>query len=143
MARRITPEQSFDAKAERSPDGCWLWTGYIDAKGYGVLGIGGKRLSKAHRFSYERFVGPIPAGKCLDHLCRVRHCVNPVHLEPVTNQENVIRGNAARPPRVACVKGHAFSEQNTYINQRGKRECRTCRAEAVKRYREKVRGTRN
>jgi len=65
--RYRTPEESFDARIQKDESGCWLWTGYIDQKGYGVIGIGGRRLSKVHRYSYERFVGPVPDGLQLDH----------------------------------------------------------------------------
>ena len=143
MKRFRTPDASFDAKIIRDPSGCWLWTGYVYPKGYGVMGVGGRKLCKVHRYSYERFVGPIPKGLQLDHLCRVRNCANPAHLEPVTNRENVVRGNAARPPIQACKRGHAFTESNTYINPRGHRECRICRADAMRRSTEKAIGTRN
>jgi hypothetical protein len=84
------PDARFDAKVDRSdPDGCWLWTGTLRS-GYGRFRADG-RLVQAHRYSYERAVGPIPADRQLDHLCRVRRCVNPDHLEPVTPSENVLR----------------------------------------------------
>lgn len=77
------------------PDECWMWTGAIcgapRGKGYGHLNIGG-RLVMAHRFAYELLVGPIPEGLVLDHLCREQYCVNPAHLEPVTQRTNVHRG---------------------------------------------------
>lgn len=80
-----------------SRDECWLWTGALNDSGYGVILIDDHRtLMYAHRVIYERFVGPIPAGMTLDHLCRTRHCVNPTHVEPVTNAENVRRGVEAR-----------------------------------------------
>lgn len=129
MARRHrTPEESFDARTMKSEaTGCWLWTGYVDPKGYGVIGVGNRRLMKAHRYSYERFKEAIPAGMQLDHLCRVRHCVNPEHLEPVTNRENVVRGNAARPKATHCKHGHEFTTGNTYFHpKRGTRHCRAC-----------------
>lgn len=137
MRRHPTPEQSFDARIVKDGSGCWLWTGFIDKKGYGVIGIGGKKLAKVHRYSYERFVGPIPCGLQLDHLCRVRHCANPHHLEPVTNRENVIRGFAARPARTHCKNGHEFTAENTYINPRGNRECKPCRARSVENFKER------
>lgn len=69
---------------------CWLWTGYVAAGGYGEFHLAG-RTRKAHRVAYELLVGPVPEGLDLDHLCRVRRCVNPEHLEPVTRQENLRR----------------------------------------------------
>ena len=136
--RYATPEASFDARVSKNEDGCWLWLGYVDKKGYGVIGVGNRKLSKAHRYSYERFVGPIPDGLQLDHLCRVRNCVNPNHLEPVTNRENVIRGNAARPEIKICKNGHEFTESNTYIHpKRGNRQCKKCRRSAAIRFKER------
>lgn len=71
---------------------CWLWDGCIHpVTGYGQFGAKGTRL--VHRISYQYSVGPIPKGLHLDHLCRVRPCVNPKHLEPVTPRENIARGN--------------------------------------------------
>lgn len=80
-----------------------------------------------HRIAYELLVGPIPDGLQLDHLCRVRNCVNPDHLEPVTGQENMRRGYFGT--KTHCPNGHAYDEANTYIfsNTRGRhRQCRTC-----------------
>lgn len=131
------PDQRFLKKVAKEEGGCWEWTAYIDHKGYGVFGIDSRTLVKAHRYSYELHAGPIPEGMQLDHLCRVRHCVNPAHLEPVTPRENVVRGNAARPQITHCKHGHEFSERNTYINPKGNRECRKCRTDAVARYLEK------
>jgi hypothetical protein len=71
--------------------GCWLWQGYVNDSGYGVLKIRPYRI-RAHRASFEVFSGPVPDGLVLDHLCRVRHCVNPEHLEPVTEQVNILSG---------------------------------------------------
>ncbi|WP_084340476.1 HNH endonuclease signature motif containing protein [Ectopseudomonas oleovorans] len=132
------PNDRFDEKVKVDDSGCWLWTGHIDHKGYGVFGVTSKQLWKAHRYSYARHVGPIPEGMQLDHLCRVRHCVNPKHLEPVTNQENTVRGNAAREKATHCKRGHAF-EGNAYMNPKGRRECRTCRSDAVLRYQQRAR----
>jgi hypothetical protein len=72
---------------------CWVWVGRLNRNGYGRVALGG-REPMAHRASYEAHVGPIPEGLVLDHLCRVRCCINPRHLEPVTVQENTLRGEA-------------------------------------------------
>jgi hypothetical protein len=70
---------------------CWLWCGSTDTSGYGKILVR-RKLIPAHRLAYEYYVGPIPAGLEIDHLCRVRHCVNPDHLEAVTHRENLMRG---------------------------------------------------
>lgn len=130
---RKTPEQRFWAMvASREEGQCWLWTGHLDRKGYGAIKTG-KKSTGAHRFSYSLNVGPIPDGLVIDHLCRVPACVNPAHLEPVTNAENIARGTA--PAAVAirtgkCQRGHEFTEANTYYVPRSgggrQRKCREC-----------------
>ncbi|TDD77726.1 HNH endonuclease [Actinomadura rubrisoli] len=89
-----------------------------------------------HRFVYESLVGPIPEGLVLDHLCRVRACCNPAHLEPVTDRVNILRGasiTAANARKTHCDHGHEFTSQNTY-RHRGRRLCRACNRDAVARY---------
>ncbi len=88
------PGERFWAKVDRSGE-CWLWTGNVYRDGYGQFYVE-RRQVRAHRWAYESEVGPIPEGLVLDHLCRVRLCVRPSHLEPVTNRENLLRGIAAR-----------------------------------------------
>jgi hypothetical protein len=110
-------------------DACWLWTGATTGYGYGQFYLGlGQRRVRAHRFSYELLVGPIPDGLVLDHLCRVRLCVNPAHLEPVTQRENILRGegtSAHHARQTHCKRGHEFTPENTYV-RRGMRTCRQC-----------------
>ncbi len=84
-------DSRFLAKVEFSADGCWDWCGWVAPNGYGQVRLM-KKLYYAHRLSYLAFVGEIPAGLDLDHLCRNRRCVNPYHLEPVTRKENLDRG---------------------------------------------------
>ena len=124
------------AKAE--PDTCWSWKGPTDPKGYGRLQVNG-RWDYAHRVGYELLVGPIPRGLTLDHLCRNRRCVNPRHLEPISNRENILRGysfSATNHRKTHCHRGHEFTPENTRIErQRGgrrSRRCRECAREASK-----------
>ena len=123
----------FEAKVSRQsgPAGCWYWLAYRAANGYDRFRNEG-RLVAAHRWAYEHFVGPIPAGHDLDHLCRVRHCVNPAHLEPVTRSENNRRGlngalRTAESLRTSCAAGHPYDETNTYFHPQGWRMCRICK----------------
>lgn len=130
----------------QSADGCWLWTGALNWGGYGAVVRGtrpNQRRWMAHRFVYEIFVGPIPEGLDIDHLCRVRHCVNPDHLEPVTRRENLLRGQTVTAMRAAqthCVNGHEFTTQNTYRYSDGTRKCRACRASQMRAYHARRRG---
>ena len=103
----------------------WLWTGVTSSAGYGAIAVNRKRMM-AHRFAYVTFVGPIPAGLELDHLCRVRNCVNPDHLEPVTHAENQRRMALAR---THCPQGHEYNAANTYVRTNGSRQCRVCARE--------------
>ncbi len=110
--------------------GCWIWLGHINKKGYGNVTSGW-----AHRVSFTLFRGPIPNGLEIDHKCRLRCCVNPQHLEAVTHLANVRRGQQAN--QTHCKRAHEFSESNTYIDSRGMRSCRTCRRDAITRFRER------
>jgi len=109
---------------------CWIWQRHINDQGYGVI-RGADRQSRAHRVVYEEMIGPIPEGLELDHLCRVRSCVNPAHLEPVTHAENMRRGNS--PASVTrreqrCRRGHdlTLAESVYVVPKTGKRLCRVC-----------------
>lgn len=108
-------------------DDCWLYAGYKSDLGYGQLWHKGKRYI-VHRLSYETFVGPIPDGLVIDHLCRVRHCFNPSHLEPVTARENTLRGEGVlvNKRKTHCPRGHEYTLENTSINSRGWRICKAC-----------------
>lgn len=113
------------------PSGCLLWTGAKSTGGYAVIRING-RLRYAHRLMYEMFAGPVPEGLQLDHLCRVHHCANPAHLEPVTSRENSLRGTgipARNAAKTHCPAKHPYDEANTY-RRHGRRYCRTCLRDA-------------
>ena len=110
--------------------GCWLWESNLNDKGYGRFYLDGKNV-RAHRWAYEHYREPIPVGLDLDHLCRVRCCVNPWHLEPVTKGVNVLRGEGvtARLARQThCLRGHELSGYNCvpWLERSTWRACRTC-----------------
>lgn len=110
-------------------EGCWLWRRPISNNGYAYIKWDG-RDQPAHRVIYELLVGPIPDGLVIDHLCRVRHCLNPGHMEPVTGAENTRRGRSGQlqAERTHCPRGHPYNEENTYYerSQRHGRACRAC-----------------
>jgi HNH endonuclease len=108
---------------------CLVWTGYLNPNGYAYLGIPGARKVIAHRHVYEVFKGPIPEGLTIDHLCKVRSCLNPDHLEAVTMRENLMRGEspcAVNSRKSHCIRGHAFDEKNSCRLPDGSKRCRTC-----------------
>lgn len=99
---------------------CYIWTGAVNSSGYGP-----------HRRLYEKLVGPVAPGLELDHLCKVRRCVNPAHLEPVSKRENVLRSEATAAIHAAknvCPQGHSY----TGFNVRGERICQVCAREQLK-----------
>lgn len=116
--------------------GCWLWIGCVNEAGYGLTRVN-RRNERAHRIAYETFIGPIPKGLSLDHLCRTRCCVNPRHLEPVTHKENCHRSpftgpgikhnwTNGRAARIQCPQGHHYDLLNTFFDKKGSRLCRQC-----------------
>lgn len=114
MLERVSPEPN---------SGCWLYLRALNNSGYGP-----------HRTYYERFRGPIPDGLTLDHLCRIRCCVNPDHLEPMPLRENILRGegtSARHARRDACLRGHPYTPGNIGWSMDSKagrkyRYCKTC-----------------
>lgn len=91
--------------------GCWLWTGVVKDDGYGLFRDGKRSPKQAHRVAYESVYGPIPAGMQIDHLCRVRSCINPEHLQPVTPKEN------ARRSRLTFQEHFALKDSREAVEQ--------------------------
>ncbi len=129
LAKREKPliDRLLDNAAPGEGD-CWLWTGALSKSGYGRIKTSDGHM-RPHRAAYEVFIAPIPDGLELDHLCRVRHCINPWHLEPVTHDINMERARLSH-----CLRGHEFTPENTYwfTNLRDpnkpkrRRRCREC-----------------
>lgn len=121
----MTPnEEARFWKAVVVVEDCWEWCNHVNRDGYGGFVAGG-RTQRAHRVSYEHYVGPIPAGLNLDHLCRNKRCVKPAHLEAVTPRVNVLRGNtivAACAAKTHCNYGHPLDGRD-----KGGRYCLTCK----------------
>jgi len=124
---RKTPLERFAEKVVPDQDGHWRWAGFIDKGGYGRFYFGG-RMAGAHQAAWKIFIGPIPTGLEPDHVCRIRDCANPTHLEIVTRKENVLRGagpSAVHARQTHCRRGHEFTPENTLIRLTGRR-CRAC-----------------
>lgn len=124
-----------------APDECMVWTACRNSDGYGQFKTPEGQVG-AHRFAYTLLVGPIGQGDVLDHLCRNPACVRPSHLEPVTVQENTLRGvsrSAANAKKTHCPAGHAYSGANTgrYQNER---YCRECNRRRCREYRARLKG---
>lgn len=121
---------------------CWVWTGPILPTGYGYMGTH-KGPGRAHLFMWHMTHGAVPDGLELDHLCRVRHCVRPDHLEPVTHRENMLRSPITGPGinarKTHCIHGHEFTPENTYVTKKGQRYCRACQRRRDEAYRQRRR----
>ena len=128
----------FESKFTRA-DGCWIWRGTVNKQGYGRFSIN-RRALQAHRISYALSGKHLDNSLTLDHLCRNRACVNPAHLEPVTNRENILRGigiTAQNSKKTHCPKGHPYDEKNTY-RYGNDRQCKICDRARPARRRAKV-----
>ena len=125
-------EDRFWPKVRLDIAGCWLWQGAIGSDGYGRIRGDDGITKRPHRVAWELAVGPIPDGLQLDHLCRVRACVRPSHLEVVTNRENTLRGTspiADHARATECGRGHVYSDATTAYTRSGKRRCLICERE--------------
>ena len=135
----LTPQRGLSASERfwrmvQKTETCWLWVGWRDKDGYGLFTPIHKHV-RSHRFAYEEANGPIPDGLQIDHLCRNPPCVRPSHMEVVTAQTNVLRGNTVAAKNAAkthCKHGHPFDKVNTYLRPDG-RQCRACHCEVVAR----------
>lgn len=142
----------FFAKVDKT-DTCWLWTASLNHKGYGQFQSSTfGRPMLAHRFSYLMFAGAILPGLVLDHTCEIKACVNPEHLEPVTNRENLKRGKVGQKnaehhrAKTHCRKGHEYTESNTSHWDRKSRgvltrRCNVCYAGQQERFSTKNKGS--
>ncbi len=139
MARNMkakTSAERFWAKVQKTQTH-WLWIGAITNAGYGEFWFNG-RLIPAHRWAYEDAYGPIPDGLTIDHKCRVRRCVWPAHLEPVTNRINILRGesfSAQNARKTHCPSEHPLFGGNLYTYPDGRRGCRACGRASSRQYR--------
>ncbi len=150
MANQHTARPAIERVVDRlvlTEEGCWLWEGRLNNSGYGEITLnktvdGVRRTTLCHRLTYTYFRGPIPERLQIDHLCRVRHCVNPWHCEPVSHRENQLRGEA---PRVrlhrenVCMRGHSLIEYGVRSGTR--RRCRLCHNERARERRAVARST--
>lgn len=132
--------QKWLQRTTHNSNGCWIWGGAVQSNGYGRVSSNSKMLL-AHRAIYEALVGVIPDGMVIDHICRTRACVNPEHLEVVTQMENVMRSEitvaSMNSKKDFCINGHPFTFANTFKRKdRQTRECRTCRNDAVLKFKE-------
>ncbi len=133
MSAPLWPGMAERLAARTTPDpvtGCLLWTGTINHEGYGKVWVPALKLRRfAHRIAYELAYGPIPGGRQLDHLCRVRPCINPEHLEAVTPRVNALRSEsiaAKNAVKTHCDRGHELAGDNVRTKSNGGRQCWTC-----------------
>lgn len=121
MSAVVLSERFWSKVSKDEATDCWLWTGALNSDGYGHLSVDGCALL-SHRLAYTALVEPIPNGLQIDHLCRVKACCNPAHLEAVTAAENMRR---AKAHITHCPKGHEYTPKNTIMRGQ-QRTCRAC-----------------
>ena len=142
MSPTISELQRISKKFQISETKCWLWQGSLSPTGYSYIGYRGK-THRGHRLLYQMLRGETPKELVCDHLCRVRHCINPYHIELVTQRENLERG-LSLVPEDYCKRGHKMEGDNLYfIPTRGARTCRACRVYRRKKYYERDKEAKN
>lgn len=125
-------EDRFIVMVDRGESPCWNWLGHVMPNGYGQFRWPGGSL--AHRYAYTLWIGPIPDGMVIDHLCRNRKCVNPSHLRAISQGDN-IRAGVRKTQQTECRNGHPLTGDNLKPTASGRRQCRACQVEANRRYR--------
>lgn len=140
MRKKESIRDRIERCIERIPEsGCWIWMGALTNNGYGRAKRNGKTVV-AHRVVHEALAGNIDEGMTLDHLCRVRCCVNPAHMEVVTPRVNVLRGETVTAKNAAkthCKRGHPLEGDNLFVRKDGRRRCRACERASQKRFKSK------
>lgn len=137
--------QKFRAHIVDGPGGCRLWTSKIGRGGYGHFCYrkdGRNIYALVHRLVWELERGPIPGGLTIDHLCRVRHCVNTAHMETVDIRTNTLRGDAVTAQNArkeVCLNGHPLVGANLYVRANGMRQCVACQRQRVREWRARQR----
>lgn len=144
----VLADRFFEAADTGDGLGCWRWKKALNTYGYGVVTVRGFKTQQAHRIAYELCVGPIPDGLEIDHLCRVRSCVNPSHLEPVTRRENLIRGigfPGENKRKTHCPQGHEYTPENLLPAHAkvGHRTCRLCHLARALAWKDRLRASRH
>lgn len=142
MSNELSPAalpQNMAAKIRVDEQGCWIFTGAVNSKGYGLTAIDGDGSTRlSHRAAYELLVGQVPAGRVVYHTCAVRRCCNPEHLVAAYPKQAMAHVQAAgravrsvlaerNAAKSACKRGHAFAPENTLLDSRGHRTCRECK----------------
>lgn len=152
-------------KVKIQQNGCWLWTGHVSPNGYARISVGGVER-QAHRVAYEEFVGPIPDGLDVDHVCHNedracsggpscahRRCLNPEHLAPATRSDNlrnsgrvgnngsVVVAAGIQTAKTHCPQGHPYDAENTYSppSRPNARYCRECHRDHTRARRARLR----
>ena len=122
----------FESKVKKgAPGECWEWQAGNSSAGYGVFLVNGS-MTYSHRFAHQQFIGEIPKGFHVDHLCRNTNCCNPEHLEAVPPKENHRRGIKG-VLTTHCPQGHEYTEDNTMVSSKGWRKCRACHRDRERR----------